>query len=328
MKLIKSILILNLFVLFLTQNSYAQDGTVGGDDGLDYRIHDARELAIEALTIASFETAPNEIKIFQAYTSTFLNELKLSKIFIRPAAEVNAMVGGVMKERKAVTGFFSLSDILINRDANRLTPVAELTAILLHEVGHHVGIADGNEQLDESDKMLPLNQVAVFILDNASKNNPLFQAKLYGNKPIYQLIGKLKNQSYCVSYPYQNINHSHDYEVCVDLENEKIAIIQMKENTKLYLFEELHLKKRKMRPMYTHHQKFAEVVLTPEALNQLVDPNKTHVTFNAPSTDPKKKTDYQITLNFKNNNMNMVTIVPLKKDKPVWRKSLTLTYPF
>lgn len=48
-----------------------------------------------------------------------------------------------------MTGFTPLSDVFISRELNEKTTIAELAAILLYVMGHHLGIHDENEHIDE-----------------------------------------------------------------------------------------------------------------------------------------------------------------------------------
>jgi hypothetical protein len=307
----------------------AQDGVRGGDDGLDYRILAAQQLATEALQLITPKildqaTSTPLITFCGAYKTFLLAEIKSSKILIRPADEVNAMVGGAQKERKATTGFTSQSYILINRDANRVTPVSELTAILLHEVGHHAGIRDENDVSDESDKTLFLNQFAYFVLENASKDNSLFQAKLYGNKPIYQLLDKEKRDSFSMGTVIDNT----EYDVTVDLKEETFTFAKSEVNDSLFkdILALLKIRKDRGGPMFINEKIIAQGKIPPEDIARFYEINKTHITLNIPSEDPKRKLNYQVTLNYRNDRVIQVTIVQLKKDLPQWKKSMTLDF--
>lgn len=317
----KSKVLLSLALIQLVSTTaFGQDGTSGGDDGLDFRIRDARELAQEALNTVSADQlvgASSNIKGFYLDSrSALIEEVKNSKIQVRPQDEVVALVGGTKMRRKATTGFASGTDILISRELNQLTPVSELTAILLHEAGHHLGIVDENNEVDHTDELF-LNQYALAVLKVASQNT-LFRARLYGNKPIYQLTDPEQRRGFAFS----NSKGIHDYLLVFNFKEERFYLVKSTINDWPRLSDLFGPKV--MRPMTINPIILANGKLPPEVVAQFSENNPSSIVFNVDSWPGNKYERYQVTVNFKDHSMTTVTVVPFRKGLPRWSKAITL----
>ncbi|MEK6704367.1 MAG: hypothetical protein AABZ06_01125 [Bdellovibrionota bacterium] len=87
--------------------------------------------------------------------------------------------------RKATTGFYPNSDILISRELNINSTIPELTSILLHEIGHHLGHHDENELAEpDFDTPLLLDKFAEELVKAAISISDGFRNKIEGRIQI------------------------------------------------------------------------------------------------------------------------------------------------
>jgi len=316
------------------------DAIRGGDDGLDYRLASAITLASMAFDKLSgdlMKETPADIYQFYLLHAAFLsNEIKKSQFKIRPEKQVTAMVGGVEKERKFSTDFLPLSDVLVSRELNINTSVAEMTASIIHEVGHHAGIHDENEDLDERDQGLFLNRFARKVLEVASQHDVLFQAKLYGNVSISEIISnssgiiglgvKRKVGKYIQSYDL-------DFRSGTLILRKRKAKDQFVEPPEPAYAKEMHerLPNVKFRIVDTDAPDlsiYAKVGLTSNQVDLFFEVNKNPITIDVPSLNPNDDVNYRVTFSAWTKDLfpapRLVSITPVLHRKPQWKKTIEI----
>ena len=146
----------------------------GGGNGLFYRLQNALDLSLEVLSIVKPDDFDEDSKnkIFNFYNKNrkkLLVEAAITKIETRPADEVFIIFNDKRKFEKMITKLKTGSTIFVADDLNVTDPL-ELTANILHELIHHLGFPEEEDDF--------LDDVALALVQMALKLNPTFKKKV------------------------------------------------------------------------------------------------------------------------------------------------------
>jgi hypothetical protein len=166
------------FLMFNSGNCLAQSSgggadAGGGSDGRFISIEDARELALASVRIVdSLGKDRKNLNIFyKKNREKLLLEIRNSQVVVKPSAEVFLVINGIKITKRAFTNLTSLSPIVLSdRLGSESITLNELSLIIIHEAGHHLGITQEEDDF--------LDQLAISIINKSEENSPTIKRQL------------------------------------------------------------------------------------------------------------------------------------------------------
>jgi len=144
----------------------------GGGTGLSFRLKQSSQLALEVFQTVSPEQLlkgrPDIMAFYQQYKSDLIQDATKTNFRVRPSGEVYKLLQGQGAHRPFYTKFEKGADVLVADDVS-VTNLKELTAVILHELGHHLGKDTTQEDF--------LDDFAWAVVLRASELNPDLQKK-------------------------------------------------------------------------------------------------------------------------------------------------------
>jgi hypothetical protein len=142
----------------------------GGTDGRFASIAKARTIALKALelTQANMLSESDLITFYEVNRLTLINEVKSSEIVVKPSSEVILEhANGNKSYKNALTKLSPLAEIKISEElgtsaSSIYISLQDLVLIILHEVGHHLGVAQEDDQF--------LDRLALSIINSTKEN--------------------------------------------------------------------------------------------------------------------------------------------------------------